>query len=62
MQVIADYRASEDRAIPLQIVALTALYTNGLEDELIALGFNAVYPKPISPADIDDIVSELLLY
>jgi BarA-like signal transduction histidine kinase len=67
MQMIACYRAFEtdalanaERVTRVPIVALTALYTTALEDQLVARGFHACYPKPLSSNDIDEIISEHL--
>jgi len=52
LEALACLRAGEAGRSDMPVIALTADAMTGVESELLALGFDAVEPKPIKPANL----------
>jgi len=52
LEALRHVRRGEAGRADMPVIALTADAMTGVEDELLALGFDAVEPKPINPANL----------
>jgi CheY-like chemotaxis protein len=59
VETLEHIRSSEVGQPDIPVIAMTADAMTGVDAELLALGFDRVAPKPISPAQLIWTISEL---